>query len=189
MASLIRVAEGPRAAGNRPHFRTQQPHAKDVGLLPANVFLAHVNDAFQPEPGTGGGRGHAMLSGAGLGDHAVFAHPHGQQGLAQRVVDLVGTGVIQILPFQVDLGAAGIAGSDVGVIERRRPADIMLPQVGQLGLKRGVAASLVVCDRNSSSAWVSVRARSGRRNRQNGLWRRGPGCWLWRVARDTPGWR
>ena len=32
----------------------------------------------------------------------LFAHPPGQQGLAEGVVDLVGAGVVQVLAFQVD---------------------------------------------------------------------------------------
>ena len=45
---------------------------KHVGLLAADVLLAHVDDALQAEHGAGGGGGHAVLAGAGLGDHARF---------------------------------------------------------------------------------------------------------------------
>ncbi len=91
---------------DRPHFGPQQLHAEHVGLLPANVFLAHVDDALQAESGTGRGGGHAMLAGAGLGDHAPLAHPQGQQRLAERVVDFVSAGVIQVLALQIDLRPA-----------------------------------------------------------------------------------
>jgi len=55
-----------RAAGDRPDLRAQHLHAQHVGPLPANVFLAHVDDAFESEAGTGRGRGHAVLAGARL---------------------------------------------------------------------------------------------------------------------------
>ena len=69
------VAQGARAAGDRPDLGPQQLHAEDVGPLAADVFLAHVDDAFQAESGTGRGGGHAVLAGAGLGDHPALAHP------------------------------------------------------------------------------------------------------------------
>ncbi len=55
--------------------------------------------------GTGGGRGDAVLAGAGFGDHACLAHPQRQQCLADRVVDLVSTGVIEVFTFEPDLGS------------------------------------------------------------------------------------
>ena len=72
------VAERARAAADRPDFGAQQLHAEHVGPLPADVFLAHVDHALQPEAGAGRGGGHAVLAGAGLGDHAPLAHAAGQ---------------------------------------------------------------------------------------------------------------
>ena len=80
----------------------EQPHALDVGLLAAHVLGAHVDDALEVEQRAGGGRGDAVLAGAGLGDDAPLAHPLGQQGLAERVVDLVGAGVVEVLALEVD---------------------------------------------------------------------------------------
>ena len=104
-----RVAERPRAAGDRADLGAQQLHAEDVGPLAADVLLAHVDDALQAEAGTGGGGGHAVLAGAGLGDDAVLAHPQREQGLAERVVDLVRAGVVEVLALQIDLGPAAPA--------------------------------------------------------------------------------
>ena len=106
------VAQGPRAGGDGAHFRTQQPHAEDIGGLPANVFFAHIDDAGQAEPCTGGGRGDTVLTGTCFGNDAFLAHAEGQQCLAERVIDLVGTGVIQIFAFQPDLSTATPARSD-----------------------------------------------------------------------------
>ena len=76
------VAEGPRAAGHRPHLRPEELHAEDVGPLAADVFLAHVDHALQAEAGAGRGGGHAVLAGTRLGDHPPLAHPQGQAGPA-----------------------------------------------------------------------------------------------------------
>jgi hypothetical protein len=55
-----------------------------------------------------GGRGHAVLAGAGLGDHPGLAHPLGEQRLAQHVVDLVRAGVVEVLALEQDPRAAGV---------------------------------------------------------------------------------
>ena len=45
------------------------------GPLAAHVLGAHVDDALEPEQRAGGGGRDAVLPGAGLGDHALLAHP------------------------------------------------------------------------------------------------------------------
>ena len=67
-----------------------------------------------------------MLAGARLGDHSRLAEPFCQQRLADAIVYLVRTGVIQILALEIDLRAAELFGPALGVIDRARPADIML---------------------------------------------------------------
>ncbi len=72
----------------------------DVEGLTAGVDLAHVDAALEAEHGAHGGGGHAVLAGAGLGDHAGLAHALDEQGLAERVVDLVRAGVVQVLTLE-----------------------------------------------------------------------------------------
>ena len=138
------VAERARAAGDRPDFGAQQLHAEDVGPLPADVLLAHVDDALQPEAGAGRGRGHAVLAGAGFGDHARLAHAAGQQGLAERVVDLVGAGVVQVFAFEIDLRPAAMLASaarqNTAATAGRRSAE----QIGQLLVELRIGDGLFV---------------------------------------------
>ena len=96
---------------HRPHLGAQQLHAEDVGLLPLDVGRAHVDDAGQVEERADGGGGDAVLAGAGLGDDAALAHAARQQDLAERVVDLVRAGVVEVLALQIDLRAAEMARS------------------------------------------------------------------------------
>ena len=44
-----------------------------------------------------------MLAGTGLGNELLLAHVLGQQSLAHAVVELMGAGVVQVFPLQVDL--------------------------------------------------------------------------------------
>ena len=67
-----------------------------------------------------------MLTGAGLGDDPGLAHAPGQQRLADGVVDLVRAGVIEVLAFQVDLGTTQLTTQPLGMIDRRRSADVVL---------------------------------------------------------------
>ena len=60
----------PLSTGN--DLGAQRPHLEDVELLPAHVFLAHVDLALQAEQRGGGRGGDAVLAGPGLGDDAVL---------------------------------------------------------------------------------------------------------------------
>ena len=97
-----RLLEGAGAGLDRRHLGAEQLHPLDVGRLAADVLGAHVDDALEAEQGAGGGGGDAVLAGAGLGDDPRLAHPLRQQRLADRVVDLVGAGVGEVLALQVD---------------------------------------------------------------------------------------
>ena len=139
-----RIPQRPRAAAHGSHFRAQQLHAEHVGGLATNIFLAHVDDAVEAEMGTGRRRGDAMLTGPRLGDHAFLAHPQSEQRLAERVVDLMGTGVIQVFALEPDLGPAAMLGESLGKVQRRRAAHIVFQQVVELGLKMRISLRGVV---------------------------------------------
>ena len=95
-----RVLQRAAPASTLLHLGAEQAHAEHVQRLPDDVFRAHVDDALETEQRTGGGRGHAVLSRAGLGDDARLAHADGEQRLTERVVDLVRAGVREIFALQ-----------------------------------------------------------------------------------------
>ena len=138
MASLMASLSvfWPLSTGD--HVRAEQLHAEDVELLAADVLGAHVDDALQAEDGRGRGRGHAVLAGAGLGDDPLLAHAQGQQGLAERVVDLVRAGVVEVLALEVDPRPAELLAQPPGEVQRARPADVVLEVAVQLGPERRV---------------------------------------------------
>ena len=110
----------------------QQLHSIDVQPLAANVLRPHVHDALESEARADGGGGDAMLTGPGLGDDPALSHPAGEQCLTQCVVDLVGTGVVQVFPLEHYPRANGLA--EAGRLgKRRRAAHKLGQQVLQLG--------------------------------------------------------
>jgi hypothetical protein len=127
-----RVLERAAARGDGDDLGPQQLHAEHVGCLPFDVRGAHVDDAFQPELGADGGRGHAVLARAGFRDDPGLAHAAGEDDLAQHVVDLVRAGVVQLVPLEVDLGTAQLFGQAFGEIERAGAADIIRPEIVHL---------------------------------------------------------
>jgi hypothetical protein len=84
-----------------------------------------------------------MLAGAGLGDDPGLAHALGQQDLAEAIVDLVRTGVVELVALEVDLRAAEMLGQPLGEIQRRRPAGVVRVEMiefrpeGRIGLRLG----------------------------------------------------
>ena len=173
------VAQGARAAADRPHFGAEQFHAEDVGPLPADVFLAHVDHAFQPERAQAVAVATPCCPAPVSAITRALAHAPGQERLAERVVDLVGAGVVEVFAFQVDLGPAALSGSAAG----RGTAATAGPR--NAGTDRPTPRETTCRPRPSRTRRSTrprrgsgFRAHSGRRTVQNGRRRRERGCWL-----------
>ncbi len=138
------VLERPAAGGHGHHLGAQHPHPGDVERLPLGVDLAHVDGAVEAEQGAGGGGGHAVLAGAGLGDDPGLAHPPGEQGLPQHVVDLVRAGVVEVLALEQDPRAAGLGGEPPHIGQRAGAAGVVLEQRVELGGEGRVGLGLLV---------------------------------------------
>jgi hypothetical protein len=100
------IAKRFGAAGDGSHFGTEEPHAKDVRLLSANIFSAHVDDAGEAEVRTSGSGSYAMLPGTRFGDDPFLAHEEGEECLSDGVIDFVGAGVIDVFAFEPNLSDA-----------------------------------------------------------------------------------
>ena len=153
------VLERRRAGGHRSDLGTERPHPEHVRALALDVLLAHVDDARQVQQGTGGGRRDAVLAGTGLGDDPGLPETAGQERLPKGVVDLVGAGVGEVLPLQVEaerrdrlpapvgqprrLVADG-RGEPVRSVDRRRAAGEPLEQLAQLRPEDRIVADRVV---------------------------------------------
>src|SRR5207253_11257406 len=92
--------------GHRYDFDAKKLHADDIQGLPFHVDLAHVDHAFTAEPRGDSSGGYPVLSRAGLGDDAPFAHSLGKEDLAKRIIDLVRAGMEQIFTLEKNSCAA-----------------------------------------------------------------------------------
>ena len=104
------VLERARAVRDGNHLGAKKAHSDDVRALASHVLFAHINHRLQAEAGADGGRCHAMLARARLGHDALLAETLGDQCLSERVVDLVGTGVSQILALKPDARTTDVLG-------------------------------------------------------------------------------
>ena len=132
------VLERRRARDHRPDLRAKKPHTENIGALPLDVGLAHIDHAGQAEARGHGGNCHAVLARPRLRDNAGLAHALGKQDLAQTVIDLVRAGVIQFLALEVDFRAAEMLGQPLGVIERVRTAGVVRVEILKLGVEGGI---------------------------------------------------
>ena len=166
------VLERGRAGRDRPDFGTKGAHPQHVRALALDVLGAHVHDTRQVQQGAGRGRGDTVLAGTGLGDDPRLAEAPCEQCLTERVVDLVRSGVGEVLALQVQaearddgdvtitwaghgvgsgrgcgkadgFGPDGL-GETVGTVERSRPPGKGREEVAQFGPEdRIVTDSLV----------------------------------------------
>ena len=129
------VLEGFGTGMHGHQLGAQELHAIHIERLALDILAAHVDLAGHSQPGGDRGRGHAVLPGARFGDHAALAHAPGQQRLADAVVHLVGAGVVQILPLEVDARPAQGGAQALGMVQGGGTAHIVFQIAGQFGLK------------------------------------------------------
>ena len=131
------------ARGDGVDCRSQHAHALHVGVLPLHVGLAHEYLASHAHQGAYRGRGHAVLARSRLRRHAGLAHALGHEYLAYGVVNLVGSRVVEVFPFQVELAAIQLAHA-TGVVKRRGTAHVVAQQRPVLPLEGGAVQYLAV---------------------------------------------
>ena len=113
------------------------------------------------------GSRNAMLASSRFRNDTVLSHPHRQQSLAERVIDFVRTGMIQVFAFEPDLGAATVLGKAAGEIQWRGAAYKSSKQRIQLCEK-------LLIRRHGFDVVSERRFRLGLIHAQ--LWRRGAGA-------------
>ena len=120
----------PEGDGN--HFRSENLHAGHVGRLLGDIDFPHVNFTLQPKVGGGSGERHTVLAGAGFRNQPFLAHEFGEQTFSHAVIELMGAGMVEILPLEVDLAVAQQSRQPVTMINRSRPSLKLPPDAAQL---------------------------------------------------------
>ena len=92
-----------------------------------------------------------MLARTRFGNDPLLAHAQGQQGLAEGVVDLVGTGVVEVFALQPDarptLGPAVVLREPLRLVEGVGSAHVvaqeMVEPIGEGGIGPGLGSGLL----------------------------------------------
>jgi hypothetical protein len=150
-----RVLERLLAVLDLAHARAEQLHAQHVHALARGVDRAHVHHALEAEQRARGRGRDAVLSRAGLGQHAALAHAFGEQRLTERVVELVRAGVEQVLALEPHL-AAELARQSLRVPQRRRSAGVVAEEPCELAPKLASARASSQARSSSSSGAIKV---------------------------------
>src|SRR5665811_2134067 len=140
-----RVLEGRAAMVHRDHLGAQQLHPSHIQCLTPRVLRTHVDDALKAHQGSHSGTRHTVLTCAGLGDDARLAHLFGQQGLAERIVDLVRAGVVEVLTLEQDAGAPGMLSELRDLGDDARTTGVGAVQPLELTLESRVDVRLEAC--------------------------------------------
>ena len=111
------------------YLGSEEFHTIDIQRLSVGIFFSHKNFTFHTEERCCRCGSHTVLSGTGLCDQAGLAHLLGKQCLSQGIIDLMGTGMVQILSLEIDLRAAQILGHLLRIIQQRGATGIFIQQL------------------------------------------------------------
>ena len=131
-SGIDRLLQRFEPEADRNDLRAENLHAGHVRRLLGDIDFPHMDFTFEPEIGRRRRKRDAVLPGPGLGDKPLLAHDLRQQPLAHTVIELVGSGVVQVLAFEVDLTVADLARQPVTMVDRRRPPLKLAPDPAQL---------------------------------------------------------
>ena len=139
------ILQGCGSGCDRNDFCAQKAHPVDVESLTDGIFFAHEYDAFHTHEGCGRRGGYTVLTGAGFRDQAGFTNFFSKKCLAKDIVDLMSAGMVQILPFQVDLSAAQVLCHLPGIIEPGRASGVVVQKIGKFPLKIRIFFIMIIC--------------------------------------------
>ncbi len=140
---------------DRDDLGAEQAHPGDVERLALGVDGTHVHDAVHAEQGCGGRGGDTVLAGSGLGDQPGLAEAAGDERLPEHVVDLVRTGVVEVLALEDDPGTAGVLREPRHLGDDRGAAGVVAWRVSSSSRKDGSAHAVRNAVSSSSSARTS----------------------------------
>ena len=90
----------------RDYIRAKYFHTGNIGGLFGNINFTHINITFKPEICSRGCKSNTMLSCSGFCDQFFLSHVFCQQAFTHTMVQFVGSCMIQVLSFQINLKSA-----------------------------------------------------------------------------------
>src|SRR6266550_5474880 len=132
------ILERAAAGIDADDLRAEHAYARDVEGLARHVFRAHVDDALEAEMRGDGGGSDAVLARASFRDNARLAHLHGQQALADGVIDFMRAGVEQIFALQINAWSAEFFGEARSALQRCWAARKIFHKIVEASLKQGI---------------------------------------------------
>ena len=129
------VLKHARAIGNTENFGTKQLHTENVKRLTFNIFLTHIDSTVHIEKSSGCRCCDTVLTCTCFGNDFLLAHAFSKQDLTKGIVNLVGTCVVKILTFKVNLRPTNMVGQTFGVVKRRLTAHIVFEEIIQFRLE------------------------------------------------------
>ena len=97
------ITQSHIARTDRIHLGTQHLHTLHIGMLALHIGSTHKDFTLHIHQGTDGGSCNTMLTSTGFCDDTGFTHLLCHQDLTDGIVNLVRTGMIQILALQIEL--------------------------------------------------------------------------------------
>jgi hypothetical protein len=131
------ILQRAAAAVHGLHLAAEQLHPEHVQCLTLDVDGTHVHLALHAQQRCSSCRGDTVLTSTRLGDQPLLAHSLGEQRLAEDVVDLVRTGVVEILALQHQPNAELLA-EVLALGEDRRATRVRAQHMVELGTEHGI---------------------------------------------------
>ena len=128
----------------RNHFRTKETHTIYVQCLTLRILFTHENHTLHAKQRCCRSCGNTMLPGTCFSDQSCFTHFFRQQSLTKYIVDLMGTGMVQILSFQINFGTAQILCHLFCIIKTAGTACIIIEKSSQLSVKFRIILIMVI---------------------------------------------
>ena len=124
---------------------SEETHFIYVQSLTLGILFSHEYLTFHAHQCCCSCSCHAVLACAGLSDHTSLAHFFCQKHLPKYVVDFMGSCVVQILTFQIDLGSAKVLGHMCRIVKTGRSSCVFIKKLCELTVEFRVIFVVVVC--------------------------------------------
>lgn len=118
------VLQGLGTGGNGDNSTTKHLDPEDVQLLPPHILSTHENVTLHAKLGADGGGGDTVLTGTSLGDNSSLAQSLGEENLANGIVNLVRTSMVEIFPLEPNPRTAHLLGQPLGKVKFTRSVDV-----------------------------------------------------------------